>query len=333
MYRWRRKWAKCTCVLGRCGRLKWLVRSVCRVAGDQINRVLSLTNLRQWRKFSALKTRGRVETAIGVFASRDNAEAAVKDLLGHGVPEQAVVFLTRPESKARATGQGAGGPSAGVAATLMSVPGIGQVFALGRGAAALLGLVGAGTGAAVAKVGTALPQPTPDEKCADDVTFFREALQQGRSLVVVRTDSAEIAKTASRRLDCLGLGLRPLSPAKMQAATRQIGNVVVIDICGRITHGEGNVRLREIVHDLLGKENKKILLNLGEVHYVDSSGVGELVRIYTTIRNQGGEVKLVNLSGGVRGLLQMTRLNAVFQIESDEAAAIASFAGPTPEVA
>lgn len=274
-----------------------------------------------------------METAIGVFPSRDGAEAAVKDLWAHGVPEQAVVFLTRAESVAVA-GRGTAAASGGFAATLMSVPGIGQVFALGLGAAALLGL-GAGQAAAFAEPisHSPRPQPTPDQQCADDAAFFREVLQQGRSLVVVRTDSAEIARTASRRLDCLGLGLRPLSPPKMQAAIRQVGSVVVIDISGKITHGDGNLRLREMVHDLLGKDNKKILLNLGEVHYLDSAGMGELVRIYTTIRNQGGEVRLVNPSGRVRGLLQMTRLNAVFQIEQTEAAGVASFAGGTPGVA
>jgi anti-sigma B factor antagonist len=273
-----------------------------------------------------------VETAIGVFPSRNGAEAAVKDLIAHGVPEQAVVFLT-PEGESGA-GHAAGASAGGVAATLMSVPGIGQVFALGLGAAALLGL-GTGPVAAFAEAisHTPRPQPTPDQQCPDDVAFFREVLQQGRSLVVVRTDSPEIARTACRRLDCLGLGLRPLSPPKMQAATRQIGNVVVIDISGKITYGDGNLRLREIVHDLLGKDNKRILLNLGEVHYVDSSGMGELVRIYTTIRNQGGEVRLVNPSHRVQGLLQMTRLNAVFQIEHTEAAGVASFSGGTPGVA
>jgi anti-sigma B factor antagonist len=271
-----------------------------------------------------------LETAIGVFASRAGAEDAVKHLVNQGVPEQSVVFLTQAatqgESEAPSGAIGVGGPlrSAKVAATLMSVPGIGQVLAMGFGAAALLGLVGAGSATA---------QPTPDEKCRDDVAIFREVLKQGRSLVVVRTDSLDIARTASRTLDRLGLGLRPLSPAKMQATTRQIGNVVVIDISGKITYSEGNVRLREIVHDLLGRDRKNILLNLGAVQYVDSSGMGELVRVYTTVRAQGGEMKLVNLSGRVQGLLQMTRLSAVFQIESDEATAIDSFGGGAPEVA
>jgi anti-sigma B factor antagonist len=267
-----------------------------------------------------------VETAIGVFPSRGGAEAAVKDLLAHGVPEPAVVFLTRAESEARAEASSAP-TSTGMSATLMSVPGIGQVFALGLGAATLLGLAGAG---AKTIPSTSAPQPTPHEKCADDAAFFREILQQGQSLVVVRTDSPEIAKSASRRLDCLGLGLRPLSPAKMQASTRQVGNVAIINISGKITHGEGNVKLREIVRDLLGEDSNQILLNLGEVHYIDSSGMGELVRIYISIRNQGGEVKLVNPSRRVQDLLQMTRLTAVFQIEQDEAAAIASLRGPSP---
>jgi anti-sigma B factor antagonist len=264
-----------------------------------------------------------VETAIGVFASRDGAEGAVKDLLGRGVPEQAIVFLTRAETQSGATKQG----TSKVTATLMSVPGIGQVFAIGRGAAALLGL--GGNGDAVTKPSSSNTglQPTPDEKCSDDVVFFRDLLQQGRSLVVVRTDSAEVAKTASRRLDCLGLGLRPLSAAKMQAAARQVGDIAVIDVSGKITYGDGNAALREIVHDQLGKNRKKILLNLKEVHYIDSSGMGELVRLYTTIRDQGGTVRLVDPSARVRDLLQMTRLNAVFQIENNEAAAVASVGG------
>jgi anti-sigma B factor antagonist len=283
-----------------------------------------------------------VETAIGVFASRDHAEAAVKDLLSHGVPEPAIVFLTRAEGDATTTGSGqqAAVPGAGqqlaagiTSSASMVVPGVGRVFGLGARAAGLLGLLGGGSGVGVGpRVSRGPAQPTPEEKCPDDVVFFREVLKQGRSLIVVRTDSPEVAKIASRELDCLGLGLRPLSPDKMKAATRQVGNIVVVDISGRITLGEGNVRLREIVLDLLGKGNKQILLNLGEVHYVDSSGMGELVRLCSAIRGQGGEVRLVNPSARVQGLLQMTRLNAVFQIEHNEAAGIASFSGASPGV-
>jgi anti-sigma B factor antagonist len=260
-----------------------------------------------------------VETAIGVFASRDGAEDAVKSLVRQQVPEQSIVFLTRPEGAGvEANGGGDAERPAGLAATLMSVPGIGQVLALGFGAAALLGM--AGTGAEPTT-------PTPEEKCSDDIAFFREVLQEGRSVVVVRTESPEVAKKAGCTLDRLGLGLRPLSPPKIQCARRQVGEVSVVEISGRITQGEGSVMLRQIVNELLDKESKKILLHLGEVHYIDSSGMGELVRIYTSVRNQGGELKLVSPSKRVQDLLEMTRLNAVFRIDDSESAAIASCGG------
>ena len=77
--------------------------------------------------------------------------------------------------------------------------------------------------------------------------------------------------------------------------------------------------LREIVRELVDKGNKKIVLNLGEVQYIDSSGVGELVKTHTTVKNQGGQLRLVNLNKRISDLLQMTRLSSVFDIDSDEA--------------
>jgi len=115
----------------------------------------------------------------------------------------------------------------------------------------------------------------------------------------------------------------------MQIATRHIGDVAVLDISGRITLGEGNVMLREVVRELANKGHKQIVLNLGEVHYVDSSGIGELVKTHTTMRNQGGQLKLVNLNQRINDLLQVTRLSAVFDIAKDEAAALHSLAGDT----
>ncbi len=282
-----------------------------------------------------------METAIGVFASRDSAEEGVKELLQRGVPESSFVFLTRSESEAKTVGKqigafaggfvgGAAGMSAGVAAATLLVPGIGAVFALGFGAAALLGLAGAGagatTGAAMAREPGA-PQPTPDEKCSEDAAFFREVLKEGRSLIVVRTESQETATSACAILDRLGLGMQGRTPVKMQTTTRQVGEVIVLDVSGRITLGEGNVMLREIVRDLAEKGNKRIVLNLGEVVYIDSSGVGELVKTHTTIRNKGGQLKLTNLNRRVHDLLQMTRLYTVFDIEQDEASALKSFGG------
>jgi anti-sigma B factor antagonist len=111
----------------------------------------------------------------------------------------------------------------------------------------------------------------------------------------------------------------------MKTSTRQAGRVMILDISGRITLGDGNVMLREIVADLAEKGNKHIVLNLGEVVYVDSSGVGELVKAHATIRNKGGVLKLSNLNPRVHDLLQMTRLSNVFDIEKDEASALKSF--------
>jgi len=111
----------------------------------------------------------------------------------------------------------------------------------------------------------------------------------------------------------------------MKASTRQVDGVTIVDLSGRITLGEGSVVLRDTIKDLLGKGQKKILLNLGDVSYIDSSGIGELVSAFTSVRNQGGELKLLNLTKKVHDLLQITKLYTVFDVKDDEAAAIAAF--------
>ena len=111
----------------------------------------------------------------------------------------------------------------------------------------------------------------------------------------------------------------------MKISTRQVDGVTILDLGGRITLGEGSVQLRDSIRDLLGKGQKKILLNLGDVNYIDSSGIGELVSAYTTARNQGGELKLLNLTKKVHDLLQITKLYTVFDVKDDEATAIAAF--------
>jgi anti-sigma B factor antagonist len=104
-----------------------------------------------------------------------------------------------------------------------------------------------------------------------------------------------------------------------------VDNVTIVDLSGRITLGEGSVVLRDNIRDLIAKGDKKILLNLGEVTYIDSSGIGELVSAFTTVRNQGGELKLLNLTKKVHDLLQITKLYTVFDVKDDEATAISSF--------
>ena len=107
--------------------------------------------------------------------------------------------------------------------------------------------------------------------------------------------------------------------------TRQVGDVTVIDAVGRITLGEGSSMLREDLRQMIGKGQKKILLNLADVSYIDSSGIGELVSGFTTVTNQGGELKLLNLTKRVHDLLQITKLYTVFEVFDDEAAAVRSF--------
>ena len=112
----------------------------------------------------------------------------------------------------------------------------------------------------------------------------------------------------------------------MKVTTRQVDGITILDLSGRITLGEGSVQLRDSVRDLLSKAQKQILLNLADVNYIDSSGIGELVSAYTTVRNQGGDLKLLNLTKKVHDLLQITKLYTVFDVKDDEASAIASFA-------
>ena len=111
----------------------------------------------------------------------------------------------------------------------------------------------------------------------------------------------------------------------VKLTTRQVGDVTVIDVAGRITLGEGSSTLRDAMRDLVSKNQKKILLNLGEVSYIDSSGIGELVSGFTTVTNGGGALKLLNLNKRVKGLLQITKLYTVFDVHEDEAGAIRSF--------
>ena len=108
-------------------------------------------------------------------------------------------------------------------------------------------------------------------------------------------------------------------------ASREVDGVTVLGLSGRITLGEGSVQLRDAIRDLISEGQKGILLDLGDVNYIDSSGLGELVSAYTTARNQGATLKLLKLTKKVHDLLQLTKLYTVFDIYDDEASAIASF--------
>ena len=108
--------------------------------------------------------------------------------------------------------------------------------------------------------------------------------------------------------------------------SREVAHVTILDITGRIVLGEEIGDLRDAVRGLVERGKKKIILNLAGVDYIDSSGVGELVSSYTTVRNSGGELKLLNLTKKVQDVLYVTKLYTVFDVKDDEASAIASFA-------
>ena len=108
-------------------------------------------------------------------------------------------------------------------------------------------------------------------------------------------------------------------------ASREVDGVTVLDLSGRITLGEGSVQLRDAIRGLISKGQKSILLNLADVNYIDSSGLGELVSAFTTAKNQQAEVKLLKLTKKVHDLLQLTKLYTVFDIWDNEASAISSF--------
>jgi anti-sigma B factor antagonist len=111
----------------------------------------------------------------------------------------------------------------------------------------------------------------------------------------------------------------------MTITTREVSHVTIVDIHGRITLGDETGNLRDIVRSLISAGKKKIVLNLAQVDYIDSSGVGELVSSFTAVRNSGGELKLLSLTKKVQDVLNVTKLYTVFDIKEDEFTAVKSF--------
>ena len=111
----------------------------------------------------------------------------------------------------------------------------------------------------------------------------------------------------------------------MKANNRQIDGITIVDLSGRIVLGEDTALLRKTVRDLIARGEKKVLLNLAEVPFIDSSGIGELVSAFTAVRREGGDVKLLRLTRRVSDVLQIVKLETVFDVFNDEAAAIESF--------
>ena len=113
--------------------------------------------------------------------------------------------------------------------------------------------------------------------------------------------------------------------ASLFATTREFSGIAIVDLSGRISLGDGSALLRTTVRGLLDEGKTRIILNLGDVNYIDSSGIGELVSGFTAVRNRGGELKLLNLTKKVHDLLQLTKLFTVFEVYNEESGAVGSF--------
>lgn len=111
----------------------------------------------------------------------------------------------------------------------------------------------------------------------------------------------------------------------LRGTCREVGDVAIVDFSGKITLGEGSAVLRKTIRDLIAQGHRKILFDLSDVDYIDSSGIGEMVAAYTAVRSAEGELKLVHLTRRVHDIMQITRLFTVFDVQSDEDAAVRSF--------
>ncbi len=111
----------------------------------------------------------------------------------------------------------------------------------------------------------------------------------------------------------------------MQIVERNNGEIVVLDLKGRMTLGEGDELLKDKINSLINQGHRKIVLNLADVPYVDSAGLGEIVRTYTTVSRQGGSLKLLNLTKRITDLLSITKLLTVFETFDSESEAVRSF--------
>ena len=111
----------------------------------------------------------------------------------------------------------------------------------------------------------------------------------------------------------------------MTISTRQVGGITILDIGGRIVLRKESASVRDVIRDLLNNGHKQILFNLGDVNYIDTIGLGSLVGAFMTVRKQGGDLKLLNLPEKFADVMQITKLNTVFDIINDEAVAVKSF--------
>jgi anti-sigma B factor antagonist len=148
----------------------------------------------------------------------------------------------------------------------------------------------------------------------------REALRLVKSGPAPYTGASELARAGRHRA-----GPELKQGVTMQIEERIVNNVTILDLKGKVTLGEGDEALKDKINSLVQQGHKRILLNLGEVPYIDSAGLGQIVRTYTTVTRDGGQLKLVHLTKRIEDLLMITKLLTVFETFDSESEAVKSY--------
>jgi len=267
-----------------------------------------------------------MHTTVGIFATRERAEEALVRLLGNHIPQDRIVYLTRSEQDAATVGNRMN--ERDFAASTSQARETGRLTSNARPVFAL-------------NFGDKTPLPSTTHPpfrlstgdpglldllvagaSSEDRDFFQRVLDGGNSAVVVRTNSAMSAAAACEIFDTFALHMRRSGSTPTSVILRRLSGGALAEFTGKIALGEGTALLREAIQSLLHFGSFHILLDLERVDYLDSAGLGELVRSQVTVRGHGGTLKLVRPSAGVLRLLQITRLDRVFEIVADQAAAL-----------
>ena len=270
-----------------------------------------------------------MKTAVGVFSSLDRAEQAIRALLKNRVPPERITFLTRSEPEANRIGNHlyteSGLRDAGTPArfSVISVSGIGPVLVQGPDVSDIFDQPRDHSPTYRAPASNDPWRQTPVPHGSDeDATFFRRMLNDGCSVIVVRTDSNQIAMAACEVLDKLSLGIGKTPAGKGHVSVRQVPGAAIATFSGKLALDDGCLLLRETIRAFLDGGQSRILLNLERLDFLDSAGLGELVRTHVAVRSRGGQLTLINPSPNVRHLLHITKVDHVFDIAPDELTAM-----------
>lgn len=266
-----------------------------------------------------------MKTAVGVFSKRDRAEEAVRALLKNKVPPERITFLTLSEPDAKTFAQylqtenAESRPPTPARFSILPIPGVGPVLIQGPDVSDIFDEPNS-------PASTTSPsearQTASSQGSDDDASFFRRMLKDGCSVIVVRSESNQIAAAACEVLDRLSLGIRKAPSVKSDVTVRHIPGAAIATFSGKLALDDGCKLLRGTVHALLDAGQFRILLNLERLDFLDSAGLGELVRTHVAVRGRGGQLTLINPAPNVRQLLRITRVDQVFDIAPDELTAI-----------